>query len=132
MQVDVALDLVRHLLELDPARRGVGHVAHRVAEAESCEQELHRVRALILAEQDGRLVTLEREPGDPRLVLGARMLEGADLRRRVCAVLPAVDALNVNWASSGWSLIASIVPSSAGTSMPLETVIVLMSASIRG
>src|SRR5262245_12559109 len=86
--VEVALDLEGHLLELDPARGGVRYVADRVAEPERRQQQLDRVRPSVATEQDRRLVTDERERVPASLVLGSRVHERADLRRRARPLLP--------------------------------------------
>src|SRR5438046_1505300 len=89
MQVDIAFDLVREVIDFEALGGGVGDEADRIAEAEGGKAELDRVRAQVAAEQHRRLVALELELARvPRLVQLPGVHEGADLGDRVSTRLP--------------------------------------------
>src|SRR2546426_8141637 len=84
MQVDIAFDLVREVIDFEALGRSVGDEADRIAEAEGGKAELDRVRAQVAAEQDRGLVALELELARvPRLIQLPGVHEGADLGYRV-------------------------------------------------
>src|SRR2546425_320112 len=84
VQVDIAFDLVREVIDFEALGRGVGDEADRIAEAEGGKAELDRVRAQVAAEQDRGLVALELELARvPRLVQLPGVHKGADLGYRV-------------------------------------------------
>src|SRR5438046_10164344 len=84
MQVDIAFDLVREVIDFEALGCGVGDEADRIAGAESGKAELDRVRAQVAAEQHRGLVALELELARvPGLVQLPGVHEGADLGYRV-------------------------------------------------
>ena len=90
LQVDVSLELGRDRLDADAARGGVQHGRRGHAARQRVQQELDRIRALVVAEQHRRLAVRELERLAARAVLGAGAVEVLDRRAVLAAVDPAV------------------------------------------
>ena len=69
---------------MDPACRGVQHGRGRHAAGERVQQELDRVRPLVVAEQDGRLAVGEDEGLLAGVVLAAGAVEPRITSYNVC------------------------------------------------
>mgnify|MGYP001817610389 CR=1 FL=1 len=78
LKVDVPRELRRQLFDRDAACHGMKDEGRRHASRERMEQELDRIGALVVAEQNRRLAGRELECLGPRGILLARTVEVAD------------------------------------------------------
>ena len=90
LQVDIALEPGRDRFDADAARGGVQHGRRGHASRQRVQQEFHRIRALVVAEQHRRLAVGELERPAARTVLGTGAVEALDRRAVLAAVDPAV------------------------------------------